>query len=291
MCRFRPPRTPPEKRAFSQFLQTSQRTDFLHVASLDKLQRALEFLCTNPVKYVDVTNPELLPRFRPKQTDFMFANTLRERERGHYQATVTWSKPLSLFISLGHSADTLVLIESAVKYRWTQEASRGCSFPFLSCILHLVSHPSSSFYLFICLSSRGQIGLSLLCSLTLLLRRARLDGRGIKTEGQSSSNKKYIVLLKNLAKVCGDSISGESVASVFPQTVGPDLYLAASSFTDLSVSHQVLSPDSGSKSIGEGDGSSQRPVEVRHTELGHSFTGGLERVREELCVCVCVIII
>lgn len=88
-----------------------------------------------------------MPCFRPKQTDFMFADTFKERER-----TITrpqWpganlSLSILLFISLSCSAATLVLIESAVKYRWTQEASR-LFLPFP--LLHPPSRLSSLFIL------------------------------------------------------------------------------------------------------------------------------------------------
>lgn len=87
-----------------------------------------------------------MPCFRPKQTDFMFANTLKTREGpspGLSDLEQT-SLPCFLFISLGRSAPALVLIESAVKYRWTQEASRLC-LPLP--LLHPPSRLSSLFIL------------------------------------------------------------------------------------------------------------------------------------------------
>lgn len=65
------------------------------------------------------------------------------------------------------------------------EHRKQAGFLFLSCILHLVSHPSLSFYLFICLSSSGQIGLSHRLSLSLspLMQTLFIKRLGIQSKG------------------------------------------------------------------------------------------------------------
>lgn len=146
--------------------------------------------------------------FRPKQTDFMFANTFKERERETITrpqwpgANLTLS--IFLFISLSCSAATLVLIESAVKYRWTQEASRlflpfpplhppsrlSSLFILLSLYLPLLLRSDCSLF---SLSRWLSLSLSPPLALSLPLFIMSLGRLGIKSEGarrsQSCSNK------------------------------------------------------------------------------------------------------
>lgn len=149
---------PLERKPFSR---SAEQNHGFHVAPLDKLWRAWSCATLKTTWAICRCN-------KPGAGALLRAKANRLGVCKHlYLSRPQWPEtnpPLStsLFVSAGRSAP--LLIESAVKYRWTQEAGR-LFLPFPPCILHLIP-----LYPFISLSASPlEVRLASLCLLLSLL--------------------------------------------------------------------------------------------------------------------------